>query len=168
MDAIAFHIELPSMEHARHVFRCARRRPLLKRPGGAVLNHVSPMWTDIKECSNLVICPPDHHHWLTGYGHRPEGIRLGKFRLMANWHPHLTENLSNLLFENIPVRINPAVDIFSRGNFSRNFFPLLGVSSWHSDHSFAISPAVIGIRPVLEMFADLFVGSSSAIKGLKI
>ena len=88
---------------------------------------------------------------------------------MTNRHPHLAENLGDFFFENIPVRINPAVDIFSGRKLSGNLFPLLGVSSWHSDHSFAaISPAVIGILPLLEIVADLFPVSSSTIKRLKI
>ena len=76
MNAVAFHIELPGMEHAGHVLWRARWRSVLERARRPILNHVAAVWAYVQEGSNLVVGTADHHYGLTGDRHGSEAVGI--------------------------------------------------------------------------------------------
>jgi len=128
VHAPAFHIELPGVEHAGHVLRISRRRSFRETPRGAALDQVGAVGADIEEGADLVVGVTADDDRLACDGHRPEVVRFGQFRFVADRNPDLLPDFLKLFLEDLLVAVDTAVRPFDLVLIGV-CVPLLGVSS---------------------------------------
>ena len=102
-------VELPGVEHARHVVGIAGGLGCSEVAGGLSDDQVSAVRADVPECAHFAVGAADNDDCLTRNGQGAKVEWLGKLRFVHRRQPNLLPDLLDLLLEDRLIGVHPAV-----------------------------------------------------------
>src|SRR5260370_2659321 len=111
IDAASETVELPGVEHARHMVGVAGRLRYRQAPGGLPQDQIAAVGTHVEECPDLAVRAAHDDDGFARNRQGPEVERIGQLGFLNGHEPHFLPDLLELLLENTLVAVDSTVDI---------------------------------------------------------